>query len=429
MRAPASHSGGSAAHDLPWAGRWAVVTAVGASFVTLMLASPVTRATHIDPTKPTTIVVGPSPGIAPMARIDGGRSGRSHHPLPEHPRITWRRSGRGGLDFIALAVDARGAILAPSATLPLLSQISAEGNEGWRASTGAGPSVTGVVILGDGTRLFVTSAGEARGFSPEGSLRFVTPLDLQERNARVGLLPLDDGGAAIAAGHEVVEIDGNGRLRQRTRLGERTTGALVATLAGTIATASSGTVYLARPGYAKRLGALGGDPSESGASTPDGRTLWAVVDHQRVVALDLTSGATEIRFAVTDQSLHGPVVFGRGDSFVFTTWTGVLISVTASGTDVRRTPLEPRFATLITDAGKVDFTALDESPAPVTDDEGRTAFARVGGRMGTVASDGTINLVAGPSCSSPSALAPAGAHRMVVGCRDGSILMIEETSP
>ena len=425
----ATHRGASAPRDLRWAGRWAIGAAVGASFAALMLASPVTRATHIDPTQPNTIVVGPAPGIAPMGRVDGGRRGRAHHPLPEHPKIIWRRGGRGGLDFVPLTVDARGAILAPSATLPQLSQISAEGNESWRASTGAGPSITGAVILGDGTRLVATSAGEARGFSPEGSVRFVTALDLQERNARVGLLPLGDGGVAIAAGHEIVEIDGNGRLREKTRLGERTTGPLVATLTGTVATASSGTVYVVRPGYAKRLGTLGGDPSESGASTPDGRTLWAVVDHQRVVALDLTSGTTEVRFAVVDQSLHGPVVFGRGDSLVFTTWMGVLISVTPSGTDVRRTPLEPRFATLITDAGKVDFAALDESPSPVTDDEGRTAFARVGGRAGIVASDGTINLLEGASCSSPSALAPAGPHRMVVGCRDGSILMIGETSP
>jgi hypothetical protein len=407
------------------AGASTLVGAIGAAAFALSLGSS-TNATGVEPNEPATVVVGPSPGFSPMGRVDGRRRGRAHDPLPEHPKVLWRRAGRGGLDFAPLAVDARGAILVPSATLPELSQLSAEGGELWRAPTGAGPSVTGSVILGDGTRFLATSAGEARGFTPLGKPRFATPLDTQERNAKVGLLPLEDGGVAVAAGHEVIEIDASGKLRQRTRVAERIAGPLVETIAGTIATASSGAAYAVRAGYAKRLGTLGGDPSESGASTPDGRTLWAVVDHQRVVVLDLVTGATEVRFAVSDQSLHGPIVFSRADALVLLTWTGVLITVSPSGTEARRTPLEPRFATLITDAGKVDFAALDESPPPVTDADGRIAFARVGGRVGVVAPDGAVNLVATSSCSSPAALAPAGARRMVVGCRDGSILLIGE---
>ena len=95
----------------------------------------------------------------------------------------------------------------------------------------------------------------------------------------------------------------------------------------------------------------------------------------------------------------------------------------------RRTALEPRLASLITDAGKVDFAALEESPAPVTDEEGRTAFARVGGRVGVVASDGTASFVSGPTCSSPAALAPAGPRRMVVGCRDGTVMLVGDEAP
>jgi hypothetical protein len=410
-------------------GRSAVLVAVVSSFAMFMLASPVTRATHVDPKQPTTIVVGPSPGFSPMGRVDGGRSGRARHPLPSHPKILWRRSGRGGLDFVPLAVDPRGAILVPSATLTELAELTAEGAEAWRASTGAGPSVTGAVLLGNATRLVATSAGEAVGFSPEGQVRFATPLDLQERNARVGILPLSDGGAAIASGHEIDEIDGDGKLRQKTRLSERPVGPLVATLGGTVATTTSGTVYLVEPGHARRLGTFGGDPSEAGASTADGRTLFAIVDHQRLVAVDLGSGASRVHFSVTDQSLHGPVVFGPHDALVFTTWTGVLLSVAPNGAEIRRTPLEPRFSTLVTDAGQVDFAALEESPAPVTDSEGRTGFARVGGRIGIVTPDGGVQLVPAPACGSPAALAPAGPLRMVVGCRDGTILLIGEDSP
>src|SRR5579859_2608307 len=135
-----------------------------------MLASPVTQATHVDPTEPSTIVVGPSPGIAPMARVDGARRGRARQPLPDRPKILWRRAGRGGLDLAPLTVDARGAIMVPSATLPELFQLLPDGREAWRVPTGRGPAIAGSVILGDGTRVLATSAGELLGFSPEGAL-------------------------------------------------------------------------------------------------------------------------------------------------------------------------------------------------------------------------------------------------------------------
>jgi outer membrane protein assembly factor BamB len=242
-------------------------------------------------------------------------------------------------------------------------------------------------------------------------------------------MPLDDGGVAIVSGHEVEEFDADGHVREEMRVPERTTGALVATLAGTVATTAQGAVYLVKPGHVKSIGSLGGDPSESGASTADGRTLWAVVDHQRVVALDTSSGAAQVRFSVTDQSLHGPVVFGPRDALVFTTWTGVLIMLTPNGDEMRRTVLEPRLLTLMTDAGRVDFAALEESPPPLTDEQGRTAFARVGGRIGVVGSDGNVNAVSGGACNSPAALAPAGPKRMVVGCRDGTVLLIGDDAP
>jgi hypothetical protein len=409
-------------------GRGAFALAAAASFGAFMLVSPSTRATHVDPAEPATIVVGPSPGVAPMARVDGARRGRAHQPLPAHPKIVWRRIVRGGLEFAPLAVDERGAILVPSATLPEVVQISADGRESWRASTRRGPSITSAAILGNGTRILVTSAGELLGFSPDGELRFVTPLELQERNARIGLLPLEDGGAAIASGNEVHEIDADGSTRRRTRLAERIMGPLVGTRAGPVATTTSGSAYLLKPGYVQRLGSFGGEPSESGASSPDGRTLWAIVDHQRVVALDPTNGATQVRFAVTDQSLHGPVVFGRRDSLVFTTWMGLLITLAANG-ELWRTSLEPRLSTLVTDAGKVDFAALDESPPPVTDAEGRTGFARVGDRVGVVQPDGSVRLVSEPTCGSPAALAPAGERRMVIGCRDGTVLLLGDEGP
>jgi hypothetical protein len=408
---------------------WAIAGVVLGACGAIVSTSAVTGATLVDPTRPVTVVVGPPAGIAPMARVDGGRTGRSPHLLPVRPKVAWRRASHGGLDLGALAVDAKGAIVVPSATQPEVSQLSPDGAATWRSATGRGPSIAGAALLGDGTRVVATSAGDLFGFAPDGVTRFAAPLDLLERNARVGLLPLDDGGIAIASGQEVSEVDADGTVRQKARLGERTMGPLLATRLGTIATTSSGGVYLVRPGYARRIGTFGGEPSESGASTVDGRTLWAVVDHQRVVALDLANGTTQVRFAVTDQSLHGPVVFGRSDTLLFTTWTGVLVMLDPNGAELRRTSLEPRLSSLITDAGKVDFAALEESPAPIADADGRVAFARVGGRIGVVAPDGSTSLVANPGCPSPAALSPAGPKRFAVGCRDGTVLLVGDETP
>src|SRR6185436_14512878 len=101
-------------------------------------------------------------------------------------------------------------------------------------------SVTGSVILGDDTRAVVTSAGDLAGFYPNGGVRFMIALELPERNAHLGLLPLEDGGLAIAAGHDIDELDGDGRRRDRTHLTERISGPLVTTRHGVVATTAAG---------------------------------------------------------------------------------------------------------------------------------------------------------------------------------------------
>jgi hypothetical protein len=409
--------------------RLLVSVGVGAVGVAALVATKETRATHVDPTMPATIVVGPAPGFAPMARVDGARRGRSHDSLPDHPQVVWRHATQGALDFAPLAVDATGSVTAASAGLPELLQFAAGGAIQWHGRTGIGPSVTGVVLLGDETRVVVTSAGDLVGFYPSGRKRFALPLELPERNAHLGLLPLHDGGLAVSAGHDVDELDGDGRRRDRTHLTERIAGPLLSTRSGIIATTAAGSVLSIRGGFAKRLGSLGGDPGEAGASSPDGRSLSAVVDHQRLVTFDLATGAVETLHAVADQSLHGPVVFAADDAPVFVSWNGVLTRVGRGAGDVRRTPLDARAETLITDAGKVDFAQLDESPPPITDQDGRIGFARVGGRAGVVDPDGKIRFTVGSVCGSPAALAPAGPRRMVVGCRDGTVVMIGDPAP
>ena len=69
-----------------------------------------TNATHVDPTSPVIIVVGPAPGYSPMGRVDGARRGRARDALPDRPQLLWRQAALGALDFSPLAVDSNGAV-------------------------------------------------------------------------------------------------------------------------------------------------------------------------------------------------------------------------------------------------------------------------------------------------------------------------------
>ena len=193
----------------------------------------------------------------------------------------WRRDLPGRHDAASIAVDSHGAILVPSATLPELVQLTPDGIEQWRASTGDGPAVTGVVLLNDETRVVVTSADEAFGFSPSGQTRFRTTLRLSERNAEVHVLPLEDGGLALGSAFDVLELESDGTERGRTHLDARIDGPLVLSERGVVAITQNGTVYAVGEGFARRLGSFGGSVGDAGAATPDGRHLVAVVDALR----------------------------------------------------------------------------------------------------------------------------------------------------
>ena len=177
------------------------------------------------------------------------------------------------------------------------------------------------------------------------------------------------------------------------------------------------------------MGRCPGDPGEAGLSTIDGQILYAVVDSRALIAFDVTSATVQTSLAVSDQSLQGPVGFLPEGGLAAMTYTGQLVRVRGTGEELPRLPLEDRSAPLVTDGGRVNFAALDESPRPLTDDAGRLAFARVGGAIGVVTSDGRPVRATGGNCPSPAALEAAGDGRFAVACRDGSVLLFGSNPP
>jgi len=192
-----------------------------------------------------------------MARIDGQRRGLSPTPLPRRARVLWRRTVRGGLDAVPIAVDARGALAAASSHAPELVQFSTDGTEMWRRPTGQGPSIAGVVLLNDGTRMLVTGAGEAVGLSASGGLRFRTSIESPGAGLAPSVFcPSKMGRLCSRRRIGSVALDGEGRPRFRVRLPERIQGPLLQRAPGLVTITQSGTVYVVQRGFAARLGEL-----------------------------------------------------------------------------------------------------------------------------------------------------------------------------
>jgi len=169
------------------------------------------------------------------------------------------------------------------------------------------------------------------------------------------------------------------------------------------------------------------------AALADARTLLAVVDGRRVVALDLSTGTTNTRsggsFGVG--LFDGPPAVGPGGMAITATTAGLLLGFDAGGDEQLRIAVDRPPPAPAGDGGPgipSFFGAVEAkaSPPVVVDREGRVGFVRAGGRAGVVAPDGSVALAAERVCSAPVAVLPAGERRMLVACRDGTLVMLEE---
>ncbi|WP_437875014.1 hypothetical protein [Sorangium sp. So ce513] len=391
----------------------------------LPAAAPLALADAVDTTRPHTLVVGAPRGFASSERIDARRTGRATASLPFPAREAWRKQVRGGIDAAPL-VDADGDLLL-TLTVPEVVKLGPDGRERWRVRIGDSAPLAPAVLTSDGTLAMITSSGLAVGLTPAGGVRYAVPLGLRGRDADVTPLALDDGGLVAAAGRSLVELAADGSVRARAEIPERATGALLAGPDGTLVTTESGAVLTWRPPSApRRLGSLGGLPRR-GAALADARTLLAVVDGRRLVALDLPTGTTGVRLGGALGALDGPPAVGAGGAVVVLSASGLLVGVDASGNEVLRGVLDRSASALPADAGLSGVLgALDGKPSPpiVVDRAGRIGFARAGGRAGVVEADGNVSIAAERLCSTPVAVVPAGEERMAVACRDGTVVML-----
>jgi len=413
--------------------------ALAAAFVSVAGAWPA-RADVVDPSLPRTVVVGAPRGAAPSERLDPRRTGRARTRLPSTPVELWRRHVNGNVDVSPIVDDAGDIYVA--LTVSELVKLGPDAREQWRAGLANAAAAAAPALLADGTVVVITSTGALWGFTPGGSVRFMTPLGLSRKDLDTVPLALATGGLIVAGGSTLVEIDADGVVRARATLDERgpgaggasperVAGAVVEGPGGALVTTTTGSVYRFRPpAPPRKVGSFGGIPVR-GAMAADDRTLVAVVDGRRVVALDLPTGTTHVLSG--GMMFDAPPTLGPNGLVYASAQLGMLLGVDAAGNEkvhvlldkAQPPPLAP--ATMV--GGAVTFVApadLKPSPPLVIDPSGRVAFVRPAGRAGLVTPEGKVEVVADRVCATPLAVLPGGEKRLLVACRDGLLLMYGE---
>ena len=360
-------------------------------------------------------------GYAASERVDAQRSGRSRTPLPTHPVEVWKKQISGGLEH-APVVDGEGAIVCGGLS-PEIVKFAADGRELWRRTIGGAPIAASPVLSGASDVLVVTTSGQLVGLSGSGTVRFSSSLGVRGKDIDVTPVATDDGGIVVAANRELIASFADGRLRARADLPGRATGALLGTPEGIVATLESGAVVVFRPPLAPRIAGDFGGPVRRGAVVADARTLVAIVDGRRLVALDLKSSTLRTLWSTpstTDLIDAPPTLLGDG-TLLITTYGGLLLGIDRSGHEVRRSVVDRWIVGTRSDAGFVSGIDLKPSPPSVSDEGGRIVFARILGRLGVVSSEGALHVVTDRVCGSPLSVLPAGPGRFMIACRDGAI--------
>jgi hypothetical protein len=407
---------------------FAIVLLAGGALASLALAD------VVDPARPTVMVVGPPRGFAPTPRIDADRHGLSASELPPNPQLMWRREVSGGLDLPPL-VDARGGIWFAGVG-PEVRHLDADGRARWRAKLGSSPAVLPPVLTSDGSLALVAGDGKLWLVAAGGAVRFRVPLGIATKRAEAAPFAFDDGSVVAAGERSLVHVGADGSVRRRVSIeGGTIVGALLPDGPGVLMTASDGRVLAWRPPEPLReLGSFGGR-LEGGALRAGERTLVAVVDKQRLVALDVGSGSRRrlARAPSPRVPFEGPPTLDPSGAVLVTTVAGELLRVDARGQVVRGLALDRSMRILGTDGGRLPsiFRRLQARPSPplVVDSHGTIAFVRSSGRLGLVGAHDAVRDVHRGFCSRPIVILPAGPKRLLVACRSGSIGMFGEGTP
>ena len=401
-------TGAAARHTTRFARRALVLASTCA-----LLCAATAFASH-SPNQVQIIAVGRSAAWASCEGVEPSNSSRARAPFPHNPELSLRTRVAGGIGQ-APASDELGNVIIAHAE-PRLSKLDPRGHSLWSERLPSEASCT-PTLLRSGSILIVTREADALLFQPSGKRSAKHALPLSDPRRRTFSIPTANGGALIAAGADLLELDASGELVRQARARGNVT-ALAEANAGLVAISENGSVELARAtGDFELVGNLGGAVPEGGA-VQAGKVL-AVVDAHKLVSLDLST--RQLATLATDPalSLSGPPALfaNRGSALVA---DGGLISVRAAdGAETLRVSVAA--AGMAFDAAARGLRAA----LMLSDGAGGVAAARSGSDALLVNPDGTALRIDGSACLDPFRPTPTR-DGIVFACRSGQLFGVSD---
>ncbi len=409
-----------------------------------------------------TVLVGPPRGRSVAAGVDAQRSNASPTPLPTGSlRVAWTRQFRTPPEPPVVELDGAIVVVGDHGDTVVLNP---DGTDRHHLQLGPGPmgapalltDGTVVVVNGDGEVLGVRSdvvvfrtravepvllggnafAGDpARIRLPRVRPRVPTPPPRESMPTPPSVLPLADGGFAVAADRALVSFDADGGVRTRMPSPVAVGSPLVA-LRDAAAFVSEGQVFAwdLRGNVTRTPASFEGSVVLSLAAL-DERRLVAVVDGSRVVAVDVVNGEASVRATSPGGGFTGALAVARGVVYVQeATVSGT--RVVAIATDGALTTLQPLLTTRGTLPALDGGASLPVRTALLADPSGSLAYGTTDGHLGVTTPGAKVELGflpcgvpapsphGGASAAAFTALVPAGPKAFVVACEGGTVSLV-----
>ncbi len=282
----------------------AALTAAGAS-AALEQASYASDGNRAHP-----FVVGASLALANGTWLDASNTSRARVRLPRTPEVGFRVRVPGGIGQAPASDDAGSLIIAHAE--PRVSKLDPQGRTLWTKRLESEVMNT-PVLTSSGAILLVTHDADALLLSPSGKLLQRSSLPLGELRHRTLAISTTNGGALVANGASLVELDSAGEVARQSHTLANVT-ALAQWQSALLAISDEGSVALAQAtGDFQVIGNLGGGAPDGGA-VQDGK-IFAVVDEHKLVAFDLSRRSAITLANESAVELSGPpLLFGDQSS-------------------------------------------------------------------------------------------------------------------
>ena len=370
-----------------------------------------------DATRVQHAVVGPSAAPAACEGLSASNANRSRTHFPQNPELSFRSRLPGGIGQ-APASDAAGNLIILHGE-PRLSKLDPKGRTLWSERLSS-EAACAPVLTSDGSILVVTRDAEAWYFSASGKRLFKQQLELSDPRAHTLAIPTSSGGALVASGSELVQLDGSGHVLRHTRA-KGGVAAIAESNGELVLVSINGAVELAREsGDFELVGSFGGALSE-GAAVQGGKA-FAIVDAHKWAMLDLSSG--QVLTLATDSTLAL-----TGPAALFATHGAALVA--DGGFVSLRAPDGAEALRIALAAGAQGFDPALRGLRPalvISDPDGAVAAVQSGLDALVVSPDGSATRIDNTSCLDPFRPTPTPSG-LVFACRSGQLFAVSGKAP